>query len=271
MEGVKHKMEIEKRIYDYDSTDNFDSEIEYEDLEDSSRGCKVCKNGVNKSFQNQILNISKSCMYGGKAYPAAFNMTLKYIENQSKPFTVFDVIRKIKHFTDGNKQLKILKYLVCKGYLSCQYKLGNPIFLPKSDIVPCEHLRTEKTTKERDCFICSNQLWFDYDPPENYESNSENKNESAPRDVNYTQYLKSNQWQEVRKYIIERDGGLCQNSNCNNPGEQVHHKTYDHWSGVDYLGATKEQMLNMIKIQDLRNKDKLILLCADCHRKIHKR
>lgn len=66
--------------------------------------------------------------------------------------------------------------------------------------------------------------------------------------VNYYEYLRSTEWQVVRRLALERAAGRCQI--CNQPGRlDVHHRTYER------LG---HELLSDVTV-----------LCRDCHAKHH--
>ena len=64
----------------------------------------------------------------------------------------------------------------------------------------------------------------------------------------YQAYLKTAAWAELRRRVIERDGGKC--VDCGGPGSEVHHRTY--------------HRLMRERLSDLE------LLCAVCHQKPEK-
>lgn len=68
------------------------------------------------------------------------------------------------------------------------------------------------------------------------------------------EFYQSKEWKNLRNYIFKRDKGLCQK--CGEPGKIVHHKVY----------------LTPNNIHDPNialNEDNLVLLCKDCHEKVH--
>ena len=66
--------------------------------------------------------------------------------------------------------------------------------------------------------------------------------------VEYIEYLKSDDWKERRKYLMELAGWLC--SKCGNKATQLHHIKYDN-IGDEELDVD------------------VIALCNDCHDEIH--
>lgn len=66
----------------------------------------------------------------------------------------------------------------------------------------------------------------------------------------YNAYLKTPQWQEKRKLVFERAGGMCEGCR-RKKATQVHHLTYDH-VGNELLFE-------------------LVAICDACHRRIHPR
>lgn len=66
----------------------------------------------------------------------------------------------------------------------------------------------------------------------------------------YNLYLKSKDWQERRRLVLERDKYVCQGC-MRNKATQVHHLTYEH--------VTKEFLFELTS------------LCEACHRRIHPR
>lgn len=75
----------------------------------------------------------------------------------------------------------------------------------------------------------------------------------------YKSFYRTKKWQEVRKYIIARDCGLCQSCKRKGiikAGKQVHHR----------IELTDEN-LNNWKIA--LNPDNLEVLCDECHAAEH--
>jgi hypothetical protein len=66
----------------------------------------------------------------------------------------------------------------------------------------------------------------------------------------YSMYLKTPQWKEKRRLVLERDKGICQGC-LRNRATQAHHLTYDH-------------VFNEFLFE-------LIAVCDACHRRIHPR
>ena len=64
----------------------------------------------------------------------------------------------------------------------------------------------------------------------------------------YIEYLKSNEWKERRKHLMEQADWIC--SKCGKKATQLHHISYDN------IG---EEELD----------DDVIALCKDCHDEIH--
>lgn len=63
-------------------------------------------------------------------------------------------------------------------------------------------------------------------------------------------FYASKEWRETRKFIFDRDKGLC--VKCGRPGEIVHHKTHLTPENID------DPMVTL-------NEENLELLCRDCH------
>jgi len=63
----------------------------------------------------------------------------------------------------------------------------------------------------------------------------------------YASYIRSGKWHEIRRAVLKRDKGVCQD--CGKPAKQVHHLTYDR--------IFRENM------------EDLISLCGECHAKRH--
>ncbi len=72
----------------------------------------------------------------------------------------------------------------------------------------------------------------------------------AGRQQSYADYLKSEQWQQLRLKVLQRDGFRCQGCLAARATE-VHHKTYSH--------ARREFCFELIS------------LCDACHRRLHGR
>ena len=68
----------------------------------------------------------------------------------------------------------------------------------------------------------------------------------TPRPKNYSKYLESPRWSNLRKHILSRDGHLCI---CGKTATVVHHKTYER-TGKEYLSD-------------------LVSLCQFCHTLVH--
>jgi len=66
--------------------------------------------------------------------------------------------------------------------------------------------------------------------------------------IEYIEYLKSDEWKERRKYIMELIGWVC--SKCGEKATQLHHLNYDN-IGNEELDVD------------------VIALCKDCHDEIH--
>ncbi len=64
----------------------------------------------------------------------------------------------------------------------------------------------------------------------------------------YQDYLKSEQWQQLRRKVQKRDRHLCQDC-LERPASEVHHKTSDH--------VRREFCFELIS------------LCDSCHRRLH--
>lgn len=61
----------------------------------------------------------------------------------------------------------------------------------------------------------------------------------------YTRYLRSDEWRELKRKVLQRDGYKCRNCGSS-VGLQVHHKSYDRFGGESL--------------------DDLITLCVVCHK-----
>ena len=70
------------------------------------------------------------------------------------------------------------------------------------------------------------------------------------RQLSYQDYLKSEQWQQLRLKVLQRDGFRCQCCLAARAPE-VHHKTYSN--------ARREIAFELVS------------LCRDCHRRLHGR
>ena len=68
------------------------------------------------------------------------------------------------------------------------------------------------------------------------------------RQQSYQEYLKSEQWQQLRLKVLQRDLHLCQGCLAQ-PACEVHHTTYRHVRSVFCF--------------------ELVSLCRDCHRRLH--
>ena len=66
--------------------------------------------------------------------------------------------------------------------------------------------------------------------------------------MKYNEYLKSEEWKELRKKAIDRDDGKC--VFCNRRFREVHHVTYPKRFSLDHI-------------------DNLLVVCEKCHRRLH--
>lgn len=90
-----------------------------------------------------------------------------------------------------------------------------------------------------------NELWGLVDKLKNiYEWDRETQSLSK---IQYDQYLLSDVWKEIRKLVIDSEGGTC--VLCGGPAQHVHHRTYER--------RGREQR------QDLT------ALCDSCHAMFH--
>ena len=67
--------------------------------------------------------------------------------------------------------------------------------------------------------------------------------------MSYKKYLKTKEWNKIRSKVCSRDKGKCKK--CGKKGNEVHHLTYEHIFNEEFY------------LKDL------ILLCRECHEKIH--
>ena len=82
------------------------------------------------------------------------------------------------------------------------------------------------------------------------------KQSNYKKPLKLERFYKSNAWHLARQIVIARDHGLCQN--CGGVGTQVHHKIH----------------LTPRNVDDPRialNEENLVLLCDECHNKVHGR
>lgn len=73
-------------------------------------------------------------------------------------------------------------------------------------------------------------------------------------------FYHSKAWSNIREYVFKRDNGLCQSclkKGDEVPGDEVHHKIFLKPTNINDPNITL-------------NEHNLILLCRDCHLKIHK-
>lgn len=87
--------------------------------------------------------------------------------------------------------------------------------------------------------------FFDYRDKLNKELLEKRKKEFHK---DYSEYLKSPAWREMRKLVLQRDNNICQGCLVKE-ATQVHHLTYDN-------------VYNELAFQ-------LISVCDECHNKIH--
>lgn len=73
------------------------------------------------------------------------------------------------------------------------------------------------------------------------------ENMLSPQQNAHRSYLQSATWKDKRQLVLQRDNNKC--CHCNNPGYDVHHKTYRNWGN-----------------EPLRD---LITLCRSCHDQWH--
>jgi 5-methylcytosine-specific restriction endonuclease McrA len=67
----------------------------------------------------------------------------------------------------------------------------------------------------------------------------------------YNKYLMSTHWADLRKRVLERDGGICQ-ACLRNKATQAHHLSYDLYNELGFSAAFE-----------------LVAICYQCHNKIH--
>lgn len=119
-------------------------------------------------------------------------------------------------------------------------------FYPKS--------RTDLRKSESDGIFCNGCLEIKRQERNKYIEMSNSHAENYKKELQhlkqmpYSEYLKTDHWQEVRRKSIKRSGFKCQL--CNEEGVlNVHHRTYENRGQEGYLDV--------------------IVLCADCHGKFH--
>ena len=78
------------------------------------------------------------------------------------------------------------------------------------------------------------------------------------RRSNYLRQLQSAEWQQVCRRVRLRDGHRCRLCGKSYTLE-VHHLTYRDEQGRSIVGREQEHL------------DKLVTLCAECHRKEHRK
>lgn len=85
--------------------------------------------------------------------------------------------------------------------------------------------------------------WEIYDK----ERQAEREREEAQRKADYSAYLQTPQWHELRAKVLHRDKRICQG--CGNHATQVHHLTYAH--------IANEFMFELVAV------------CRACHERLH--
>lgn len=83
------------------------------------------------------------------------------------------------------------------------------------------------------------------------EQESQKREQSAEWWRKYNQYLRSQQWYDIRKRVLERDNNICQ-ACLRNKASQVHHLSYELY---DQLGRSAAF--------------ELVAICYQCHKAIH--
>lgn len=78
----------------------------------------------------------------------------------------------------------------------------------------------------------------------------QNGGNTNTRQTSYDEFLQSDYWQQVRKWVIERDSHTCQHCGATKR-LQVHHLTYEH-HGEEHLYP-----------------EDLVTLCRGCHEAVH--
>ena len=74
--------------------------------------------------------------------------------------------------------------------------------------------------------------------------------DTQQRQQSYQDYLRSEQWQQLRRKVLKRDLHICQGCLAQ-PASEVHHTTYAH--------ARREFCFELVS------------LCRDCHARLHGR
>ena len=132
----------------------------------------------------------------------------------------------------------------------------------KCDYMPHENLK-KKDVKDFDFLYSIGEIkentpdnnWDLYSEYcENYrekyvvELQSINLKEQIEKKQNYSEYLLSEKWYEIRKKVLKRDNYTCQGC-LEQKAEEVHHKTYLH--------LFDELLFDLVSV------------CKSCHNKIH--
>lgn len=142
----------------------------------------------------------------------------------------------------GSKDLKFVRYIIASGRTNIRQQCFN-----------CGSLFTHNFKFSLFEDIKKLPLWDAEKRTEFYNQNIERrdkKQEYYQKGLSYykDEYLKSDEWREKRKIILERDQNKCRC--CGENANDIHHITYD---------------------RAYREKDTdLIAVCRSCHNKIHK-
>ena len=86
--------------------------------------------------------------------------------------------------------------------------------------------------------------WYDKRRERSTELRNSEKNEWLKE---HNDYLRSPEWKERRVKVLRRDGYICQ-ACIENPAQEVHHLSYDHWGNEPLF--------------------ELVAVCKPCHEKI---
>ena len=128
--------------------------------------------------------------------------------------------------------------------------------IPETELVKLEHLKLREPVPSK----CAQPGYYEERLREMAEEQAERLRQYAERQaetqrereehVNYYDYMQSNEWRQLRREALKRDGYICQRCGTGK-NLQVHHVNYEH------LGQAGE-------LEDV------ITLCKTCHEHVHK-
>ena len=121
----------------------------------------------------------------------------------------------------------------------------------KKPLKPCKHYGCPNLTRETYCEQHKYKAKQDNAERQKYYD----ENVRWKRDRKYAEFYKSKEWERVRRAVLARDNGLCQ--------ECLKNKRITLADAVHHIVEVKEDWSKRFQL------DNLISVCTSCHNKIH--